>query len=72
MVRTMTAPKAVVFQSTIPSNTAPEMGNAGEGLPRSMILRGQRAFQQVRDSGRRARVGDLVVFFCQKLTLILR
>jgi len=62
-VGTLKQTKAIALQSTISLNPVFEMGNAGEGLPRSVILRGRREFQRIRESGKKVRVGEFLLFF---------
>jgi hypothetical protein len=55
-----------IFYSNNPSSTGSKARAAGEKLPRSVILRGQRMFQHVRNSGRKIKLGDMLVFFYQE------
>ena len=49
-----------------------EEKQVGQKLPRSMILRGRRAFDDVRQRGNRIRIGGLLLFFCQEGATDLR
>jgi hypothetical protein len=60
------------MQASISSDNESGRGGKAEGLPRSMVLRGRRAFQQVRQSGRKVRMGELVLFFCRGRSIGLR